>query len=106
MEPDGDWEITEEGLYRATRGFLVRRGHCCGNRCSNCPYINWRMNEEWQPAPAQSILRKRVSPRSIEAARTLLAYHQRKIEQGDEAAGNYHQTMVQHYHLLLERWGG
>ena len=104
MEQDRDWEITEEGLYRATRGFLVRRGHCCGNRCSNCPYINWMMTEEWQPAPAPSILKKRVSPRSIEAARALLTYHQSEMEQSDGAEVSYHQTMVHHYRLLLEKW--
>jgi hypothetical protein len=39
---EADWEVTAEGLYMATRSFLVRRGYCCANRCRNCPYVNWR----------------------------------------------------------------
>gem|GEM_PF-2275849 len=35
---NGDWEIDENGLWVATRAFLLRRGYCCGNGCRNCPY--------------------------------------------------------------------
>ena len=33
-----DFELNEDGLFVATREFLLRRGHCCGNGCRNCPY--------------------------------------------------------------------
>jgi hypothetical protein len=35
----GDFEVNEQGLYVATRQFLLRRGYCCGCGCRNCPYI-------------------------------------------------------------------
>lgn len=31
-ETQADWEITPDGLYIATRHFLLRRGYCCANR--------------------------------------------------------------------------
>lgn len=32
-----DFEI-EEDKYVFSRWFHLKRGHCCGNRCRNCPY--------------------------------------------------------------------
>ncbi len=104
MEQDGDWEITSEGLYRATRGFLIRRGHCCGNRCSNCPYVNWRLDEEWLPVPIDYIQRISVSRRSLEGAVALLTYHQEEVASGPESKQSYHRRMIQHYEQMLERW--
>ncbi|HEY4383407.1 MAG TPA: DUF5522 domain-containing protein [Ktedonobacteraceae bacterium] len=104
MEQDGDWEITPEGLYRATREFLIRRSHCCGNRCSNCPYVNWRMERKWQPLPAENVRRTRGSRRSIGGARALLDYHQEQVIHAPHAERSYHQKMIGHYQQLLERW--
>lgn len=89
-----DWEVTPEGLYVATRHFLVRRGYCCANRCRNCPYINWRDDPTWQHAPAAAIRRASVSPKALAGARAQL------VQQ--EQAG--HQETIIHYRLLLERW--
>lgn len=36
---EGDFEQNEDGLWVATRAFLLRRGYCCGCGCRNCPYI-------------------------------------------------------------------
>ena len=101
MERDEDWEITSDGLYRATRGFLMRRGHCCGKRCCNCPYVNWHADERWQPIPAENIRRTHGS---IAGAKALFAYHQTALAQAPRSECSYHQKMLQHYRLLLERW--
>ncbi|GHO87228.1 DUF5522 domain-containing protein [Dictyobacter formicarum] len=103
---EGDWEVTANGLYVATRGYLIRRGFCCSNRCRNCPYINWHNNPHWQPLPAECIKRTRVSPKSIHGAQALLAYHEQALHQDnspEEIAR--HQEMIAHYSLLLARWG-
>ena len=34
-----DYYIDERsGLMVLTSLFLLKRGYCCGNKCSNCPY--------------------------------------------------------------------
>lgn len=99
-----DWEITPEGLYIATRQFLIRRGYCCANRCRNCPYINWREQLEWQHAPRETIRRNRVSPRAINGAHLLLAYHECALQNATDIERGYHLDMIAHYSLLLERW--
>jgi hypothetical protein len=104
MEQDGDWEITQEGLYRAKRAFLIRRGFCCGNRCSNCPYVNWRLDPHWQPVPIEQICRTSVSQRSMRGARALLSYHQEQATCGPQEECGYHQEMIQHYQQMLECW--
>lgn len=105
-KPDmqADWEVTPEGLYIATRHFLVRRGYCCANRCRNCPYVNWRENPDWQHAPAEAIRRATVSPRSLAGARTQLARHEQALTSTGEKEQGYHREMIAHYRLLLERW--
>lgn len=104
-ETGADWEITPDGLYIATRHFLVRRGYCCANRCRNCPYINWRDNPDWQPAPAAAIQRTRVSPKALAAARLALTEHQQALNHTTpESAQTHHQQMIAHYQRLLERW--
>lgn len=104
-EAEADWEVTPDGLYIATRHFLVRRGYCCANRCRNCPYINWRANPAWQPAPATAIQRTRVSPKALAAARAALAEHLCALNTSSAAsAQTYHQNMIAHYQRLLERW--
>lgn len=100
-----DWEITPDGLYIATRYFLIRRGYCCANRCRNCPYINWRSDPTWQQAPAAAIRRTNVSPKAVAAARAALAQHEQAFENTDEAEQAYHREMVEHYRVLIERWG-
>lgn len=30
--------VLENGLLVFTRDYLLRRGHCCGSGCRNCPY--------------------------------------------------------------------
>ncbi|WP_338253251.1 DUF5522 domain-containing protein [Dictyobacter halimunensis] len=102
---DGDWEVTSNGLYVATRGYLIRRGFCCSNRCRNCPYINWHSSPHWQPLPAECIKRTRVSPRSICAAQALLAYHEQELKDGPSEDRDRHQEMIAHYTRLLTQWG-
>ncbi|HEY0757168.1 MAG TPA: DUF5522 domain-containing protein [Ktedonobacteraceae bacterium] len=103
-EEDPDWEITPEGLYIARRAFLVRRGYCCANRCRNCPYINWREQAAWQPAPALAIRRGRVSPKALDGARAALAMHQQALSSAPASKLAYHQEMIAHYQRLLEHW--
>jgi hypothetical protein len=104
-EAQADWEITPDGLYIATRHFLLRRGYCCANRCRNCPYINWRADPTWQQAPAATIRRTNVSPKAVAAARAALAQHEQTVESTSEAEQAYHRKMIGHYQLLLEQWG-
>jgi hypothetical protein len=104
QEEEADWEITEQGLYMATRGFLIRRGYCCANQCRNCPYINWRQQATWQPIPAERVQHAQVSPKAFMAAQTLMRYHEEQLAQDTDANDAYHQTMIAHYRLLLERW--
>ena len=107
QEEEADWEITEQGLYMATRGFLIRRGYCCANQCRNCPYINWRQQATWQPIPAERVQHAHVSPKALVAARTMANYYEEQLSQSTDAnsADNgYSQTMLTHYRLLLERW--
>lgn len=99
-----DWEITPEGLYIATRHFLLRRGYCCANRCRNCPYINWQENPAWQHAPAAAIQRATVSPKALSTARAHLARHEQILAEADEHNQARHKAMIEHYLLLLERW--
>lgn len=101
---DGDWEITDEGLYIATRGFLIRRGYCCGNRCRNCPYINWRLQSTWEPVPTQCLQRRRVTAKVLAGASSLLQYHQQQLQTCTEKKKLYHQTMIEHYQALLKHW--
>ena len=57
MADSPDWEIDSNGLYVATRSFLVRRGFCCANQCRNCPYIGTALDR--YPGP-----RRRPPPNS------------------------------------------
>ncbi len=100
----GDWEITPDGLYIATRHFLLRRGYCCANRCRNCPYVNWRENPTWQHAPTAAIRRIIVSPRVLAGVRAALARHEQALTTVGESEQVYHRDMLAHYQLLLERW--
>ncbi|GAC1356174.1 MAG: hypothetical protein NVSMB38_37410 [Ktedonobacteraceae bacterium] len=104
VEEEGDWEITADGLYMATRGFLSRRGYCCANQCRNCPYINWRDNPTWQPVAHDYVRRIRVSPKAVAGAATLLRFHKERVQQGTPEEQKQHQAMVEHYTFLLERW--
>jgi hypothetical protein len=105
-QEEGDWEVTADGLYIATRGFLIRRGYCCASRCRNCPYINWCSNPAWQPIPAECVRRMRVSPKAVAGAKAQLHAHEHRLSQcSTDAEEEYHQTMVQHYRWLLARWG-
>jgi hypothetical protein len=104
QEEENDWQITEDGLYIATRGFLSRRGYCCANRCRNCPYINWRDNPTWQPIAAERVQRVRVSAKAVAGARAMLRNHQQMLEHGSPEQQEHHQVMVQHYRHLLACW--
>lgn len=106
-EYEQDWEINSQGLYVASRGFLSRRGYCCANECRNCPYINWRDQPDWQPVSPNAIQFATISPKAYEAASHRLTYHERMLQDGRESPPNIkadHQTLYNHYHLLLERW--
>ena len=35
-----DCYFDEQGLLVLTKEFLIRRGFCCHNNCTNCPYKN------------------------------------------------------------------
>ena len=103
-EEEGDWEITADGLYIATRGFLTRRGYCCANQCRNCPYINWRDNPAWHPIAHQYVRKARVSPKAVAGAQALLSYHQEHALQGTREERERHREMIEHYSFLLEQW--
>ncbi|TMC20378.1 MAG: hypothetical protein E6J34_12780 [Chloroflexi bacterium] len=103
-EEEDDWQITAEGLYIATRGFLTRRGYCCANRCRNCPYINWRCDPVWQPVAPECVHHTSVSPKAIAGARASLLYHERLYHQGPSQEHAYHQRMIEHYRHLLNSW--
>lgn len=105
-ETDGqaDWEITPEGLYIATRQFLLRRGYCCANRCLRCPYINWREQPTWQHAPREAVRRITVSPRAVNGAHTQMTRHEQALREATDKERDYHLDMIAHYRLLLERW--
>lgn len=99
-----DWEVTPEGLYIATRRFLLRRGYCCANRCRNCPYVNWRDNPAWRHAPAEVIQRATVSAKTLAGARAQLLSHEQALPGAGDDEREYHRGMIAHYRLLLERW--
>jgi hypothetical protein len=102
-DPD-DWIIDADGFYVATRSFLIRRGYCCANQCRNCPYINWRNSQTWEPLPAKAVHFTKVSPKAVEGARKALTYHEQQVQTGKQTKEEHHQAMIAHYHLLLERW--
>ncbi|GAC1401698.1 MAG: hypothetical protein NVS4B12_16310 [Ktedonobacteraceae bacterium] len=104
VEEEGDWEITADGLYMATRGFLTRRGYCCANQCRNCPYINWRNNPSWQPVAHEYVHAMRVSFKAVTGAQTLLAYHTEHVHQGTSEEREQHKAMIEHYSFLLKQW--
>ena len=104
MTDSTDWEIDSYGLYVATRSFLARRGFCCANQCSNCPYINWRDSPAWQSLPAEAVKVAAVSPKALEGARKALALHEQYSQQESASEAEHHQTMIAHYLLLLKRW--
>ncbi len=101
---EGDWEITANGLYMATRGFLTRRGYCCANQCRNCPYINWRDDPAWQPVSHEYVHKMHVSPKVVVSAQALLSYHQEQVQRGTCEERKQHLTMIEHYAFLLEQW--
>ena len=103
-DDEPDWQIDPNGLYIATRGFLIRRGYCCGNQCRNCPYINWRSSPDWGPGPAEAVQFAKVVPKVIDGAKRWLTYHEQLLEKDNGGEQSYHTTMVEHYKLLLERW--
>lgn len=40
-----DFYFNEEGLMVLTEKYHLKRGVCCGNKCSHCPY-NWKNVKE------------------------------------------------------------
>jgi Family of unknown function (DUF5522) len=105
QEQEVDWEITEQGLYIATRGFLIRRGYCCANRCRNCPYINWQLQSTWQPGPEKYVKRIRGVPKAMAGACAMLHFHEEQLDLAASTQQAYHREMIEHYRVLLERWG-
>jgi Family of unknown function (DUF5522) len=99
-----DWDIDANGFYIATRGFLVRRGYCCANQCRNCPYINWRDQPTWKPAPVEAVQFTTVAAKALQAAQQRLAFHEQQLRQANETERDYHRTMAEHYRVLVERW--
>jgi hypothetical protein len=79
--------------------------YCCANQCRNCPYINWRQQATWQPAPAEKVQHAQVSPKALNAAQTMANHYEQALTStANNADKNYAQTMLAHYRLLLERW--
>lgn len=103
-QENDDWEVSEDGLYIATRGYLIRRGFCCANRCRNCPYVNWRHRADWQPIPLESVRRTRTSAKSLLNTRAMLHYHEEQLPTATGKERERHQEMINHYQALLERW--
>ncbi len=102
MTDPTDWIIDKNGLYVATRAFLMRRGYCCANQCRNCPYINWRNSPTWEPLPAEGVQVAKVSTKAIEGAYQALSYHEAQLQKGSHPSERLHQSMIAHYRLLLE----
>ena len=63
------------------------------------------MQLTWQPAPAECVKRAQVAPKALAGAAVLLQFHEEQLEQGKPAEQDYHKSMIEHYRLLLERWG-
>jgi len=105
MTDPTDWTMDENGLYVATRSFLIRRGYCCANQCRNCPYINWRNSPTWEPLPAEAVQVTKVSPKAVEGARKALSYHEGQLQNCSQTVERLHQSMIAHYRLLLQHWG-
>ena len=99
-----DWEIDANGLWIATRSFLIRRGYCCANQCRNCPYINWRNNPTWQSCPSEAVQFTEVSPKVLQAIHQQLIYHEQQLQEQDEVRKEWHRAMIAHYESLLARW--
>lgn len=104
LHDEQNWEITPDGLFVATRRFLVRRGYCCGNRCRNCPYINWQNSRSWQPTELNAIRRHRVAPRVITGLETMIHQHREALSTSSGDEYDYHQRMLEHHQGLLAIW--
>ena len=106
FDEEHDWDIDANGFYIATRGFLIHRGYCCANRCRNCPYINWRDQAEWQPAPAEAVQVATVAAKALQAAKQRLAFHEQQLQlwEGGDTERDYQRSMAEHYRVLVERW--
>jgi len=37
-DDDDDYYFNSDGLVVFTKEYLLERGYCCGNGCTNCPY--------------------------------------------------------------------
>ncbi|GCE11411.1 DUF5522 domain-containing protein [Tengunoibacter tsumagoiensis] len=104
MRNENDWEVSSDGLFVATRGFLSRRGYCCANKCRNCPYINWRQRSDWQPIPAEQVKRARVSMKALIGAQEQLHYHEQQLQSCCSDEQKEHSQMIEHYQTLLAHW--
>jgi hypothetical protein len=104
MEDSDDWIIASNGLYIATRSFLIRRGYCCANQCLNCPYVNWRNSPTWKPLDASMIPMTKVSPKAREEVQKALARHEGQAQDESQSEEAFHERMIVHYRLLLKRW--
>jgi hypothetical protein len=100
-----DWEVTADGFYVATRDFLSRRGYCCANKCRNCPYVNWRLQPEWQPVDSKFVKHTRVTPKALAGARALLAYYEEQRTDCPQEDRDQLEEYITHYQLLIEHWG-
>jgi hypothetical protein len=43
MEEDVDFYFNDQGLMVLTAAYLQKRGYCCQNKCTNCP---WNFGKE------------------------------------------------------------
>ena len=51
QNPSPDFYFNEAGLMVMSESYLLKRGYCCGNGCTHCPY-----QYESVPEPRRSAL--------------------------------------------------
>jgi hypothetical protein len=51
IDDDDDYYFNSDGLVVFTKEYLLERGYCCGNGCTNCPYDYKNV-----PEPKRSLL--------------------------------------------------
>jgi hypothetical protein len=52
MEEGVDFYFNEQGLMVLTATYLLERGYCCQNKCTNCP---WNYGKENSQQSSESI---------------------------------------------------
>jgi hypothetical protein len=58
MDEGIDFYFNEQGLMVLTATFLKKRGYCCKNKCTNCP---WNFEKEIGHNASKLIINKRTN---------------------------------------------